>query len=213
MADLATAIVKLAETLEKFYPILDQMNKIQQQNQNQQGGASPTQKQDGDTTSTTKDKDAGDSSGAGFGSSADMISSLVSGVTSAAKQTWGMLQQGENSPYGQLTKLKPIELMEAELQADSRAGITYTPQEAELRAKAVKNLQNITKSNVDEMDPRVDRGLTNNISREIDKFTASPWSETVGIMDQWLHGPTTKAVSIELNPGIKAANINHLGGG
>ena len=109
MADIATAVAKLAEVLEKYYPVFEQYVRINQQNATAKTG------QDQQMREETKSSEKGekqDSKGffGFFGSLYDTITSAVS-----------CLYRQEESEYSRMTTLDPVKSGESEIKEFSYA--------------------------------------------------------------------------------------------
>ena len=211
MADLATAIVKLAETLEKFYPILDQMTRIQQQ----AAGATSkdgkqTQEQTQLNTTSTEGGDKEDTKN-------DYGKAISSGL-SLAMLGFNALDRLGHTQYAQQTTLGPVEEASKVIDAYSKAGYIMSQKEAESLAGQVASQQNTAKINYGRFDPLVDRGVVENATRNIAQkafdfiqdFYNNPLSTIKDVLK------IEPKVTLGADPaaqagGVKAANLNHLG--
>lgn len=220
MADLATAIIKLAETLEKFYPILDQMTRMQQQ---AAGATSKEGKQAQEQTqSNTTSTEGGDKED----TKNDYGKAISSGL-SLAMQGFNSLNRLGHTEYAQQTTLGPVEEASKIIDGYSRAGIVMSDEHVQRVATGAAVHQNAAKANYARFDQLVDRGAAENVKRNITKkatefvetFTNSPFDtikELFGFRSAGREGVTVpenyaaEYAKTDLNT-VRIANVNHLG--
>ena len=211
MADLATAIMKLAATLEKFYPILDQMTRMQQQTigtTTKEGKQAQEQTQSNTTSTEGGDKED---------TKNDYGKAIATGLN-LAMQGFNAMDRIGHSQYAQQTTLGPVEEASKVVDAYSRAGYIMSEKEVESLAGQVTAHQDTAKINYGRFDPLVDRGVTENAKRNISQkafdfvqdFYNSPLAtikDVLKIEPRTILGVDPAAQS----GGVKTANLNHLG--
>lgn len=211
MADLATAIIKLAETLEKFYPVLDQMTRMQQQtiSTTAKDGKQAREQTQSNTTST-EGEDKGDTK-------TDYGKAIATGLN-LAMQGFNAMDRIGHSQYAQQTTLGPVEEASKVIDAYSKSGYIMSEKEVESITSQVAAQQNTAKINYGRFDPLVDRGVTENAKRNISQkafdFVQDFYNDPLSTVRDVLKIEPRTILGVDpaaQSGGVKTANLNHLG--
>lgn len=205
MADLATAVAKLAEVLEKYYPVFEQYVRINQQNDNTQSSQSSQSNQSSQPTQS-----AGNDS-----------SNFLSGIWNTITAPFNWLHRQEESEYSRMTTLDPARNGESEVNSFSKFGYVIPDSQMQQIQSQVKNQQDVTKQNMDNYDRGVTRGIAHDMERQKDKFV----QEASQDVQEMLQNSTAKETISNFNDEIRKSmsgmddiiraanihNVNHLG--
>lgn len=199
--DLGTAITKLSEALEKFYPLAEMYVSILHQRQGE--AMSGMAKSETAIPTTKKEEESG-------GGGEDKKKSSLEMIKESAKVGYDSLMSfiraGESTTAFQMGTKGPAERVLGEINSLSKHGIYLPDQEAENMAGSIAVEQQAVRSNLKKLRPMINFGLMGNIEQKAGEMYSDLENDVVEGS-----GGTFNSVKNTVKKLIKDLNVDAFG--